>query len=167
MQLQILMEVLDLDLAHFIQYRPEGPFAGQEFMLTEVPRSRDWFAAALPVMRSFIADWRALEGDPDAHQKILGTRRRATRKEAEAVTAEQLWAVVATRPAAFLDLPFNACADPYGEEAHAARVQELTEAVTKAACPFADDACITESGECGAGGDDPREVGEDDAVEEG
>ena len=132
------MEVLDLDLAHFIQYRPEGPFAGQEFMLTEVPRSRDWFAAALPVMRSFIADWRALEGDPDAHQKILGTRRRATRKEAEAVTGEQLWAAVATRPAAFVDFPQDTCADPYGESAQAARSFALTEAVTVAACPFSD-----------------------------
>lgn len=48
-QLQILMEILDLEVCDFIQYRPE-PY---EFVVTRVERDRDWFAEKLPVMRAF------------------------------------------------------------------------------------------------------------------
>ena len=140
-QLQVLMEVLDLRAAHFVQYRPEGPFSGQEFVVTEVPRDRGWFAAALPVMRSFVVEWRALQDDPDAHQKILGTRRRATRLAPEPKSAEELWAAVTTRPAGFQDqaLDEGSCPDPFGEAAAADRSRALMEALALEECPFVGD----------------------------
>lgn len=132
------MEVLDLRAAHFVQYRPEGPFSGQEFVTTEVARDRGWFAAALPIMRSFVVEWRALEHDPDAHQKILGTRRRATRMSPEPKSAEELWAAVTTRAAAFHDQPAEAgsCGDPFGEAAQAERSRALMEVLALEECPF-------------------------------
>lgn len=137
-QLQVLMEVLDLEVAHFVQYRPEGPFSGEEFVVTVVPRDRDWFAAALPVMTSFVEEWRALQGDPDAHVKILG-RRRSVRREAPERTAEELWAAVATRACPFEEVPVDtAVTDPFGEVAGAARSLRLAEEVATASCPFED-----------------------------
>jgi hypothetical protein len=54
-QLQLLMEILDLDEAVFIQYKPSDitwpkPF---EFVVTEVKRDREWFKTQLPIMDAF------------------------------------------------------------------------------------------------------------------
>ena len=54
-QLQLLMEILNLEECDFIQYKPEeltwpNP---SEFVVTNVKRSRDWFAEQLPVMDAF------------------------------------------------------------------------------------------------------------------
>jgi hypothetical protein len=54
-QLQLLMEILNLEECDFIQYKPEeltwpNP---PEFMVTNVKRSREWFAEQLPVMDAF------------------------------------------------------------------------------------------------------------------
>ena len=51
-QIQLLLEILNLEEAVFIQYKPyeltwPGP---QEFCVTEVKRDRQWFAEQLPVM---------------------------------------------------------------------------------------------------------------------
>lgn len=48
-QLQILMEILDLEVCDFIQYRP----APYEYMVTRVDRDRKWFKEKLPIMKSF------------------------------------------------------------------------------------------------------------------
>lgn len=48
-QLQILMEILDLEICDFIQYRPD-PY---EFVVTRVQRDRNWFSEKLPIMRAF------------------------------------------------------------------------------------------------------------------
>ena len=54
-QLQLLMEVLDLEEAIFIQYKPmEITWPKEpEFVVTEVPRDRKWFAEKLPIMDAF------------------------------------------------------------------------------------------------------------------
>jgi hypothetical protein len=49
------LDILDLEEAVFIQYKPyeltwPGPM---EFCVTEVKRDRDWFAQQLPVMDAF------------------------------------------------------------------------------------------------------------------
>ena len=54
-QLQLLMEILNLEEAVFIQYKPAeiawpGP---EEFQLTEVKRDRQWFKDQLPIMKEF------------------------------------------------------------------------------------------------------------------
>lgn len=51
-QLQLLMEILDLDEAVFIQYKPTKITWPKEpeFMVTEVKRDRQWFVDKLPIM---------------------------------------------------------------------------------------------------------------------
>jgi len=54
-QLQLLMEILNLEECDFIQFKPEeltwpNP---SEFVVTNVKRSREWFAEQLPVMDAF------------------------------------------------------------------------------------------------------------------
>lgn len=51
-QVQIVMECTNLDMAHFIQYKPPP---NEVFDVTVVPRDRDWFARYFPVMDFF---WR-------------------------------------------------------------------------------------------------------------
>jgi putative phage-type endonuclease len=54
-QLQVCMEVLDLEEARFIQYKPEEitwPKPAQ-YQMTIVKRDREWFAQRLPIMKEF------------------------------------------------------------------------------------------------------------------
>lgn len=53
-QLQLLMEILDLEEAVFIQYKPiKITWPGEpEFMVTEVKRDRQWFQDKLPIMEN-------------------------------------------------------------------------------------------------------------------
>jgi putative phage-type endonuclease len=53
-QLQLLMDILDLDEAVFIQYKPyeiTWP-AAEEFVVTHVPRDRNWMTVNVPIMRA-------------------------------------------------------------------------------------------------------------------
>tara|TARA_R110002072_G_scaffold157128_2_gene307613 strand:+ start:455 stop:1150 length:696 start_codon:yes stop_codon:yes gene_type:complete len=54
-QLQLLMEILELEEAVFIQYKPYDLTWPQppEFVVTTVPRDREWFAKYLPIMDEF------------------------------------------------------------------------------------------------------------------
>jgi putative phage-type endonuclease len=49
-QIQLLLEVLDLEVCDFIQYRPGPP---EEFVVTEVERDREWFERILPKAQRF------------------------------------------------------------------------------------------------------------------
>lgn len=54
-QLQLLMEILDLEVCDFVQYKPSeitwpDP---EEFTCVTVERDREWFAENLPIMRNF------------------------------------------------------------------------------------------------------------------
>lgn len=60
-QLQVLMEVLDLPTAHFVQFRPETTWHPEELVVVSVPRSREWFAHHLPAMQSFFDEWQQLK----------------------------------------------------------------------------------------------------------
>ena len=53
-QLQLLMEILDLEEAVFIQYKPiKITWPGEpEFMVTEIKRDRQWFQDKLPIMEN-------------------------------------------------------------------------------------------------------------------
>ena len=72
-QLQLLMEILDLDVCDFIQYKPldltwPGPV---EFSVVEVVRERDWFTDNLPFMRTFWDRvlWHRIHGIEDIKPK--------------------------------------------------------------------------------------------------
>jgi putative phage-type endonuclease len=49
-QIQLLLEILDLEVCDFIQYRPGPP---EEFQVTEVVRDREWFQHILPIAQAF------------------------------------------------------------------------------------------------------------------
>ena len=49
-QIQLLLEIMDLEVCDFLQYK-EGP--PEEFVVVEVQRDREWFAHYLPVMKAF------------------------------------------------------------------------------------------------------------------
>ena len=54
-QLQLCMEILDLESADFIQYKPAATNwpKPEEFDVVNVPRDREWFKTYLPVMKEF------------------------------------------------------------------------------------------------------------------
>ena len=54
-QLQLCMEILDLESADFIQYKPAETNwpAPEEFDVVNIPRDREWWKTNLPVMRAF------------------------------------------------------------------------------------------------------------------
>jgi hypothetical protein len=55
------MEVCDLDETKFIQYKPASITwpRDSEFVVTSVPRSREWFADVLPKLREFYEEMTA------------------------------------------------------------------------------------------------------------
>ena len=80
-QLQLLMEILNLEVCDFIQYKPDeltwpNP---PEFMVTRVPRDRGWFERYLPVMDAFWKRvlWHREHGVEDllSHQQKVVKRR--------------------------------------------------------------------------------------------
>ena len=54
-QVQLLMEILDLEVCDFIQYKPSELTwpRDPEFNVVSVERDREWFAENLPIMRNF------------------------------------------------------------------------------------------------------------------
>jgi len=52
-QVQMLMEILDLDVCDFVQYRPASAFMDAEFDILEVPRDRAWFTQHVPILAEF------------------------------------------------------------------------------------------------------------------
>jgi putative phage-type endonuclease len=83
-QLQLLMEILDLEEAVFIQYKPAeltwpNP---SEFCVTEVKRDRDWFTTQLPVMDALWKRviWHREHGVEDL-LKAKNTKKRGPRKK--------------------------------------------------------------------------------------
>lgn len=78
-QVQVLLEVLNLELAHFVEYRPETTFSAKEFQVTEVYRDRDWFEKHLPLMRSFCDE---LNNTPEEEiRKLVAMNHSPPRKE--------------------------------------------------------------------------------------
>tara|TARA_B100001113_G_scaffold353153_1_gene356517 strand:+ start:1245 stop:1571 length:327 start_codon:yes stop_codon:yes gene_type:complete len=60
------LEVLDLEVCHFVQYRPaSGEFNPMELNVTVVYRDRKWFESNLPLFQKFISDLDRLKRDLD------------------------------------------------------------------------------------------------------
>ena len=79
-QLQLLMEILDLDEAVFIQYKPSEitwpkPY---EFVVTEVKRDREWFTTQLPIMDAL---WKRVIWHRENGAESLMKKPRAPRKK--------------------------------------------------------------------------------------
>ena len=52
-QVQTLMEIFDLEVAHFIEWQRDVATGKEQFNVTVVPRDRQWFAGALVKMEDF------------------------------------------------------------------------------------------------------------------
>ena len=59
--MQLQLEVLDLEVAHFVQYRPASTWTEEEFDVAVVQRDREWFRRSLPVFRLFYEEWQGLK----------------------------------------------------------------------------------------------------------
>ena len=55
-QVQVLMEICDLEVAHFVQYRPGNVYSDEIVDITVIPRDRMYFARILPMLLDFMAD---------------------------------------------------------------------------------------------------------------
>lgn len=56
-QIQVSMEVLDLEVCHFVQYRPDqGIFSPMQLVCTVVHRDRNWFDENRIKFQQFISD---------------------------------------------------------------------------------------------------------------
>jgi len=56
-QLQLSLEVFDLEVAHFVQYKPDGgSFDPPILDVVVVKRDRMWFEKNLPLFQKFITD---------------------------------------------------------------------------------------------------------------
>ena len=78
-QLQLLMEILDLDEAVFIQYKPDEITWPQpeEFVVTEVKRDRAWFEEKLPIMKKL---WdKVLWHRENGVEELLNKKKKAKR----------------------------------------------------------------------------------------
>ena len=64
-QVQICMEVLDISMCYFIQYKPETTFGPAEMDVLKVWRSKEWFANALPHLDSFWKDVTRYRANPE------------------------------------------------------------------------------------------------------
>lgn len=83
-QLQLLMDILDLDEAVFIQYKPYDLTwpAPEEFVVTHVPRDPNWMVENLPKMRALWDKvlWHRENGVEAILPKPKQTRKRVTKK---------------------------------------------------------------------------------------
>lgn len=82
-QVQLQLEVLDLEVAHFVQYRPATTWTEEEFDLTVVPRDRQWFHNSLPVFAKFYNEWQALKQKLDDESPEASALRAALETEFE------------------------------------------------------------------------------------
>lgn len=72
-QVQLCMEILDIDVCHFIQYRPIMQPGDTEILdILQVPRSKEWFSRNLPKMRSFWDDVLAYRANPSWSTALYG-----------------------------------------------------------------------------------------------
>ena len=55
-QVQVLMEIADMEVAHFVQYKPGSLFCEEILDITVVERDRGFFARALPILLDFMKD---------------------------------------------------------------------------------------------------------------
>ena len=87
-QIQLLLEILNLEEAVFIQYKPaEVAWPGpEEFVVTEVSRDRVWFDTYLPQMKAF---WdKVLWHREHGCDELLPKPRKPRAKKVEAIRCE-------------------------------------------------------------------------------
>lgn len=83
-QIQCLLEIFDLETAHYIQYRPpQPPFEEEILDIVEVKRDRDWFQSIFPKLEAFVQElYDILDGkrEPPGTLASLGLEDEGRRK---------------------------------------------------------------------------------------
>lgn len=97
-QLQLLMDVLDIDEAHFWEWKPANcPFNEMQYNLCVVPRDRTYFhnSILLPCRR-FMLQWRLNKNDPHWVPEMPRRRPRKKQKAATLVSVRDEFACMPT-----------------------------------------------------------------------
>lgn len=63
-QMLLLMEVMDLETAYYMEWKPETTWEPEQMGVTIIKRDREWFAASRPKMREFYEDMVELRAKP-------------------------------------------------------------------------------------------------------
>jgi putative phage-type endonuclease len=82
-QVQLQLRCADLHRAYFVQYRPETIVTSEEFVVTVVERSDDWWEKSLPILRRFwtdVLEYRRLHPDWQTIEPAEDIRKREDRK---------------------------------------------------------------------------------------
>jgi len=83
-QVQTIMEILDIEENHFVQYRPGEMFVTPVLDITTVKRDKEWFKESLPKIKYFCdqVDQYFIDGTlPECIQGILARKPRALPKK--------------------------------------------------------------------------------------
>jgi putative phage-type endonuclease len=76
-QLQLGMEVFDMEVANFVQFKPESEYRNEEYSCIRVARDRAWFQLNLPKFRDFAQKVRAHNALPVAERVAIAAADRA------------------------------------------------------------------------------------------
>ena len=69
-QIQFLLEICDLEEAHFIQYLPQAVFGEATFLVSSMSRDREWFSRHLPAFKVFINTVRLIQDNPEIQHML-------------------------------------------------------------------------------------------------
>lgn len=58
-QIQVLMEIMNLEKAHFVDFKPKSMYGDEVCEITLLKRDRAWFSNYFPTMREFVHEMRA------------------------------------------------------------------------------------------------------------
>lgn len=56
-QVQMQMQCMDFQTVHYCEYRPEGAWNAEEFVINMVKRDDKWFEENFPAMEEFYTEW--------------------------------------------------------------------------------------------------------------
>tara|TARA_B100000900_G_C20028248_1_gene492793 strand:+ start:249 stop:536 length:288 start_codon:yes stop_codon:yes gene_type:complete len=83
-QLQLSLEVFDLEVAHFVQYKPDGGIFDPPILdVVVVKRDRMWFQKNLPLFQKFISDleeFKLKAEDMEPEEEVAAITRNVTKR---------------------------------------------------------------------------------------
>ena len=69
-QVQYLLEIMELEYADFLQYRPAAVFGKETFVVVRVQRNRRWFQVYRPLIEEFLNTLRYYLNNPEALEML-------------------------------------------------------------------------------------------------
>lgn len=74
-QVQMQMQCMDFKTVHYCEYRPEGPWNAEQFVLNTIPRDNAWFEANFPAMQAFYNEWQVNKAAGVVFPEIVRSKR--------------------------------------------------------------------------------------------